>query len=365
MASDSDIATARRIAAERAGGVLGVAETARLDELVAALGGHAMNQPGGGTLLIGRVRGGAGVECLAYDRSPATGSTPADDALPLALSAARGLADRFLIHATPGIGTALLARVLRPGASDLPPEGAVAQVGAVMVARDDGAAPDDPASARIDSWFVRCDAARGPEGPCGIALLIDGDVGNEDNSGIDGGDAEGILPPSAVTPAVIRQVEAVVAATVPGLPAPMVVNAIRRDLLGRPELGLAPDREVAGLGRSAIAVLRFDGAAVDYTALGTVAGAVVRRQEILSLGARWAMVGFNPLAPAAVHLLWGPGDHVVLYSGGCSRLPALFINRGLRDLDPTLAALVLLRDGVVRDDDHTILVLRNRSNPAA
>ncbi len=373
VASPDDIATARRIAAERAEGVLEPDEAARLDRLVAALAEHALGLPDG-TLLIARMRSGAGVECLAYDRDPATAEPPApserDAGLGIALEMVRAQADRFHVHVTPGIGSALLARVLRPGADDAPPADAMVQTGAVMVERSGGEA--ERGGPFIDHWFVGCAPARGGYGPCGIALMIDGDTVAGGNAGVDaaagsdsgGGDVYGPppYPPTVMTPAVIRQVETVVAATVPGLPAPMVVNAIRRDLKGRPELGLSEDKALAQIGRAAVAVLRFDAKAVDYTALGTVAGAVVRPQELTALGARWAMIGFNPLAPAAVHLLWGPGDHVVLYTGGCARLPALFIRRDLRTVEPTLAALVLLRDGAMCDDDHTILVLRNRAD---
>lgn len=376
VASPDDIATARRIAAERADGVLPVDEAARLDRLVTMVADHALGRPDG-TILIARMRSGAGVECLAYDRDPATaaltpstpdGGLPALDAV---LESVRGEADRFHVHATPGIGLALLARVLRPGADDAPPADALAQAGAVTVERSGGdAARGGPF---IDHWFVSCAPARGGDGPCGIALMVDGDtaadagpaeppVKTDAGSSAEEGKGQGatqIPPPTMMTPAVLRQMEAVVAATVPGLPAPVVVNAIRRDLKGRPELGLSHDRTLTRIGRSAAAVLRFDAGAVDYTALGTLAGAVVRRQEITALGARWAMIGFNPLAPASVHLRWAAGEHVVLYTGGCARLPALFIHRDLHRVEPTLAALVLLRDGAVSDDDHTVLVLRN------
>ena len=372
VASPDDIATARRIAAERAEGVLPADEAARLDRLVTAMAHYALGRPAG-TVLIARMRSGAGVECLAYDRDPATTDLPAspapDSASPgfgAALEAVRVQADRFHIHATPGIGSALLARVLRPGADDGPPAGALAQAGAVMVERSGGeAARGGPF---IDHWFVSCAPARGGDGPCGIALMVDGDTAGDTGSadaepGVDAGKGQGCPPqsPTVMTAAVVRQVEAVVAATVPGLPAPVVVNAIRRDLKGRSGLGLSQDRTLTRIGRSAVAVLRFDADAVDYTALGTLAGAVVRRQEITALGARWAMIGFNPLAPASVHLRWAPGEHVVLYTGGCARLPALFIHRDLHEVEPTLAALVLLRDGAVSDDDHTVLVLRNRA----
>ncbi|WP_042702021.1 hypothetical protein [Azospirillum sp. B506] len=367
VASPDDIATARRIAAERADGVLAADEAARLDRLVTAVAGYALDRPDG-TVLIARMRSGAGIECLAYDRDPATvglaGPSKAEDApdgVGGVLEAVREQADRFHIHATAGVGLALIARVLRPGADDAPPAGALAQTGAVMVERHGGeAARGGPF---IDHWFVSCADARGADGPCGIALMVDGDAEAADRSPAPPTSTD--RPATEMTPEVVRHIEAVVAATVPGLPAPVVVNAIRRDLKGRPELGLSQDRSLTQIGRSAVAVLRFDAEAVDYTALGTLAGAVVRRQEITALGARWAMIGFNPQAPASVHLRWGAGEHVVLFTGGCARLPALFIHRDLHGVEPTLAALVLLRDGAVSDDDHTVLVIRNRAHCAA
>ncbi|BAI70988.1 hypothetical protein AZL_003500 [Azospirillum sp. B510] len=380
VASPDDIATARRIAAERAGGVLDSGDAARLDRVVTAAARHALGRPDG-TLLIARMRNGAGVECLAYDRDPTTvdpsvppGADAARDGVPAAaahaaahasgcaLDAVREEADRFHFHITPGIGSALLARILRPEADDAAPPDALAQTGAVMVERSGGgAARGGPF---IDHWSVGCAPARGGDGPCGIALMIDGDIAREDEAKADGDPPP---PVTIMTPEVVRQVETVVAATVPGLPAPVVVNAIRRDLTGRPELRLSHGQPLTRIGRSAVAVLRFDAEAVDYTALGTLAGAVVRPQEITALGARWAMIGFNPLAPASVHLRWAPGDHVVLYTDGCDRLPALFLRRDLHEVEPTLAALVLLRDGAVRDDDHCIVILRNRADrlPAA
>ncbi|MBY6262938.1 hypothetical protein EI613_13615 [Azospirillum sp. 412522] len=369
VASPDDIATARRIAAERAEGVLAADEAARLDRLVTSVADYALHRPDG-TVLIARMRSGAGVECLAYDRDPGTVELPdpsmpdgASLALGAALETVRGQADRFHIHATPGIGSALLARVLRPGADDAPPADALAQAGAVMVERTGG--ETTRGGPFIDHWSVRCAAARGGDGPCGVALMVDGDMADDARSDTPNGGGHPAQSLAVMTPELVGQVEAVVAATVSGLPAPVVVNAIRRDLRGRPELGLSDDRTLTRIGRSAVAVLRFDAGAVDYTALGTLAGAVVRRQEITALGARWAMIGFNPLAPASVHLLWAPGEHVVLYTGGCARLPALFIHRNLHAVEPTLAALVLLRDGAVSDDDHTILVLRNRADHVA
>ncbi|MBP2232214.1 hypothetical protein J2847_005539 [Azospirillum agricola] len=311
VASAADAVAVRDLAAALAESVLSAADAERLDAMVGALAGHVLARSGG-MLLLRRWGRREGVECLACDRDTGADASPDSDGVTLA----RACADRFAAHATPGVGLTILARVLRPGCSDEPAVGAPAIAGVAML-------PKPGAAACADGWVLRSTAGADGTGS-GVALLVDG--------------AEG-------AGALARRAEAVVAATAPGLSPQMVIGAIRRD---------------AGEGADVTAaVLRFDADSVDYTALGTVAGAVVRRHHVTSLAARWAMVGYNPQMPASVHLLWQPGDHVVLHSDGCARLPVLFIERGLHDVDPTLAAAVLLRDGATQDDDRTVIVLRN------
>jgi len=317
IASPADAGAARELAATLGDGVLTGTDTARLDTVVTALAAHLLEGSTGGTLLLRRWGRRQGVECIAYAGHDETTETPP-------LTTARAQADRFATHVTPGVGTVTLARVLRPGCSDEPSPTDTALAGVAMAARP-GAAPC------ADGWFIRCNG----DGS-GIALVVDGTAGDPSSAGA------------------ARRAEAVVAATAPGLSPQMVIGAIRRDAATAAHNGSA-----AGV---TAAVLRFDGTAVDYTALGTVAGAVVRRHDVTSLAARWAMVGYNPQMPASVHLLWKPGDHVVLHSDGCARLPVLFIERGLHEVDPTLAAAVLLRDGGL-DDDRTVVVLRNVAPP--
>ncbi|CAO3416588.1 hypothetical protein [Azospirillum doebereinerae] len=317
VAAPADAGAARELAATLGDGVLTENDAGRLDAVVAALAADLLDHPAGGTLLLRRWGRRQGVECLAYSNREIVSD---------ALTATGAQADRFATHVTPGVGTVTLARVLRPGCSDGPSPTDTALTGVAMVARAD-------AASCADGWFIRCNG----DGS-GIALVVDGTTGDPSSA-----DAS-------------RRTEAVVAATAPGLSPQMVIGAVRRDA------ATAPSHETtAGV---TAAILRFDGTAVDYTALGTVAGAVVRRHDVTSLAARWAMVGYNPQMPASVHLLWKPGDHVVLHSDGCARLPVLFIERGLHEIDPTLAAAVLLRDGGLADDDRTVIVLRNVAAPA-
>jgi hypothetical protein len=314
VASTADINTARRCAMRLAEGRLFDIDRQRLDAVVAALGERASLLSGGGTFLMRRW-GAEGVECLTFDRNPPATSADADPGA-AALAAARAQADQFATHATPFVGSAHLARVWPMDAADAPFPGSVVDVGAVMVARPG-------AEACGDGWYFRCDNPNN-----GVAVVVDG------------------MPGASAS---ARRVEAVVAATTPGLSPQMVIGAIRRD--------------IADTQTGTVAVLRISGEAVDYTALGTVAGAVIRDRKVTSLAARWAMVGYNPQIPACVHLVWAAGDHVILHSDGCARLPVLFIERNLHNVDPTLAAAVLLRDGTATDDDQTILILRNTTPP--
>lgn len=314
VASIADIMTARRWAMTLAEGRLPDSDRQRLDAVVSALGERASRLTGGATFLMRRW-GAEGVECLTFDRNPPADSAD-DDPGAAALSVVQAQASQFATHTTPSVGSAHLARVWRTDGAAAPRPGAVVDVGAVMVARFG-------ADACGDGWFFRCDNPNN-----GVALVIDG------------------IPGASAS---ARRIEAVAAATTPGLSPQMVVGAIRRD--------------IADTQTGTVAVLRISGEAVDYTALGTVAGAVIRKRAVTSLAARWAMVGYNPQIPACVHLLWTAGDHVILHSDGCARLPVLFIERNLHSVDPTLAAAVLLRDGTATDDDQTILILRNTAAP--
>lgn len=305
-------------AALLASGVLSEAGAARLDEIVGRLAHRLAGYAAGGILLLRRFGRRDGVECLALDRGP--GHRNIDAALAdEALRAVRLLADEFSLHTAPDCGTAILARVAgSPSRTQIDPAVSlgrgVVEGGAVMTARPG-------AEGCSDGWFLR---------PDGLAALI---CGSDDGGG------------SRSSAALARRIETVVSATVSGIPAPMVIAAVRQS---------------CGAGLVAnVAALRLTGSTVDYTALGSIPGAVVRDSGLTSLSARWAMIGYNPHVPGCVHLDWRPGDHVVLSSEGCGRLPGLFIKRQLHKVDPTLAAAVLMRDGEVPPGDHTVMVLRN------
>ncbi|AWK86272.1 hypothetical protein [Azospirillum thermophilum] len=316
VSAETDVEAARAIAASLAEGLLSEGDAGRFDAALAVVGGHLVAQPGGGTMLVRRFGRRAGMECVAFDRGPGF----ADSEAAMAEEAGNGFAslrrsvERFAVHAAPGVGTAVLVRVLRPGMTDVVTgDEVIAEGGVVMVTRRG-------AEYCGDGWFIR---------PDGVAAVING------------------TPDDARSAAIARRVETIVSATVPGITSQMVIGAIRRGFANKVD--------------TTVAALRMDGRAVDYTALGTVPAAVVRRTTVTSLSGRWAMVGYNPHVPASVHILWQPGDNVLMSSEGCGRLPTLFLNRDLHEVDPTLAAAILMRDGGQPDHDHTVVVLRNRA----
>lgn len=111
---------------------------------------------------------------------------------------------------------------------------------------------------------------------------------------------------------------------------------------------------------AAACVLRLHPDDVEFSSVGNITAAVLSRAGSTSLGGRWGVLGYNAVPPPATHVPWGPGDQVVLHSDGCSNLMDLVADRHLRHVDPALAAAVLLRDGVGRIDDQTVVVLTNR-----
>lgn len=318
--STAALSRSTEMAASLASGILSAADAARFDAIVRRLVVRLAGRDGGGTILMRRFGRHDGVECIALDRGP--GFADSDAALAEGgadgLAEIRRLSDEFALHSDADCGTAVLLRVAGPGRDRPSCRGLrVVEGGAVM------SVPPGVGDCAA-GWLVR---------PDGLAALIGGNAGLQSDP--------------ARSAAQARRIETVVSATVSGIPTAMVIGAVRQACGAGPEIN--------------VAALRLTGDAVDYTALGSVPAAVVRGQGVTSLSARWAMIGYNPHVPGCVHLDWAPGDHVVLSSEGCGRLPGLFIRRRLHDTDPTLAAAVLMRDGEIPPGDHTVMVLRNVS----
>ncbi|WP_049766623.1 ATP-binding protein [Rhodospirillum centenum] len=334
----ADLAAARGVcAALLARGDLDAEAAGRLHLIVAELGSNLIRHAGGGTLLLrctvppvspgsgpGAAAGGCGIECLSLDRGP--GIADLDGALAdrhdpepgpgrslgYGLGAVRRLADRFAIQSRPGEGTVVLARVRDRGQPPPPADPGAFEHGAVMLPM---AGCDDCG----DGWMVRQD---------GLALLVDG-LGHGEPAGV-----------------VARRAETVFAALPPGCD---------------PQAALADlHAALRGTRGAAATVVRLRPDAVDYAAVGNITAALVTRTGSAALNSRWGVIGYNAAPPPTASLPWGPGDHVVLHSDGCSGLVPLFAGSPLRHVDSVLAAAILLRDGIGRIDDQSVLVLANR-----
>ncbi|KAA0680754.1 ATP-binding protein [Roseomonas genomospecies 6] len=325
----SALTLARGVAADLAAAqALGEDAAARLALVVSELGSNLLNHtPDGGSLLLRPLTawdgGRAGVECLALDHGPGIadlgraiagparppGSAPAGG-LGYGLGAVRRLADRFDIHTLPGVGTAVLARVL----ARVPEEedGAPAPFGgATMLAM----AGSDWCG---DGWLMRRD---------GLVLAVDG------------------LGHGEAAAAAARRAEAETKAAPPDADPGAVLTALHHAL-----------RDTRG---AVATVLRLEGERIGYAGVGNIAATLIRQGAGTALSGRWGVVGYNATPPPTVWIPWQAGDHVVLHSDGCSRLASLFLDRRLLHTHPALAAAVLMRDGCPRVDDQMVMVLRH------
>ncbi|WP_051341203.1 SpoIIE family protein phosphatase [Azospirillum halopraeferens] len=339
VAAQSDLTTARGVLANLTAGMAGdtavgedVVGRSRL--VVAELATNLIRHAGGGVLLLrglgaAEVPGSAcgrpaGIECLSLDKGPGIadiadaladrqdGDPAPGGGLGYGLGAVRRLSDRFDIHTGPGVGTAVLARV-HPRNGTMPPTPGPFAWGVAMV-------PMTGCDACGDGWSVR---------PDGLALVVDG-LGH--------GEAASVAA---------RRAEAVFAAAPADQDVRDVLVAIHEALRGT---------------RGAVAcVLRLHRTDVEFSSIGNITGAVLSRRGHIPLGGRWGVVGYNAVPPPATRVPWEPGDQLVLHSDGCSQLMNLVTDRHLRHADPALAAAVLMRDGVGRIDDQTVLVLANRT----
>lgn len=306
------------------------AAAARLALVVSELGSNLLHHtPEGGSLLLrpltARDGDTPGVECLALDHGPGIadvgraiagpshppGTVPAGG-LGYGLGAVRRLADLFDIHTQPDVGTAILARIAAGGtgnpAGNPPPP---AFRGAMMLAMGGG----DWCG---DGWLVRGD---------GLVLAVDG-LGH--------GEAAAVAA---------RQAEAVAAAAPPGADPGAVLASLHGALRTT---------------RGAVAmVLRLEAERIGYAGVGNIAAGLIQRGSVTALNGRWGVVGYNAAPPPTAWIPWQAGNHVILHSDGCSRLPGLFTERRLLHTHPALAAAVLMRDGCGRVDDQMVMVLRH------
>ncbi|MFO1056365.1 MAG: ATP-binding protein [Dongiaceae bacterium] len=328
----SQVGAARRTAAQAAARHgFGETDAGRLALVVTELAANLARHAGaGGTLLLGPFAdaGGAGLQVLALDRGPgmtdigaclrdgySTGGTAGTG-----LGAVARLSDDWDIHSAPGLGTALLARILPRGAAP-PARGGVLDWSGLAVP-----APGETACG--DAWAMLHE--RLP-----IRLVV----------------ADGLGHGDLAARAAAAVIEAAAAAPESPLPA----------LFRRMHEAAGPTRGAA----AAVAEIDLAAAGVRFTGVGNIAGAILGPGRIRRTVSLSGTLGHVLHRVQLFDYPFPPGSLLVLNSDGLVSSWSLDPYPGLPARHPALIAGILWRDFRRGRDDTTVVVVRHRAAPAA
>jgi anti-sigma regulatory factor (Ser/Thr protein kinase) len=314
VAAPPDVLAARRVGhllCERTGLSPEQQENVSLiiTELATNLLRHATS---GGTLLLRRLDGRTGVECISCDRGPGIADLPAAlrdghssiSGRGVGLGAIRRLSDEFHIHSEPELGTAVLSRVRR---DDAQAPAAAWRHGAVML-------PMAGMSHCGDGWAVLG----------GTVAVIDG-LGHGLDASVAARRAEMSMRPGD-DPATAIQVM----------------------------------HEALQASRGAVAmVAQLDDDSVRFSGVGNIGGAVIAVDRLTRLHSSWGVVGDRISPPTVNRTGWQKGDVLLLHSDGVSRAIEAFAAAHLRYVEPALACAIVLRDASTKLDDQTVFMVRN------
>ena len=309
---ESKVGEARRAAQAMANLDFDTQTAGRASIVATELAHNLLNHAGGGELLMQTFRydGMATFELLAIDRGPgmadvtrcmsdgySTTGTPGTG-----LGAVRRLASEFDLYSEPGDGTVVMARI---GASPN------TRYGAVCVTM--------PGEVECgDAWQV---ASNGHE----IALIV----------------ADGLGHGSFAAQAARAAVDAFTQS--PFLPP-------------HETLTLAGTAMASTRG-GAVACARLNGAALSYSGMGNISGALVTREKSQGLLSHSGTLGMAGRRPQQFEYVRPPGSLVVMHSDGISARWNLAERPALFSHHPAIAAAVLYRDHGRQRDDATIVVL--------
>jgi anti-sigma regulatory factor (Ser/Thr protein kinase) len=320
---ESQVGDARR-QLSRLAHELGFDETdaGRVALVVTEMAGNLVKHtPGGGRLVAHpRLQGGVlGLDILALDQGAGIANVGAAlrDGFTTAGSPGTGLgaisrvADRFDIHSTPGIGTAILARLWRR--NEAPAPGAL-EVGAVHLSK-----PRETVCG--DNW------ALAPRADGALLLLADG-LGHGPGAAEASGEAVRTFRAHAEsTPArIVEEMHAALRAT----------------------------RGAA----IAVAQLDTERGQIRYTGVGNIAGSVAGGEREHSMVSHNGTVGHQMGRVQEFTYDWPMGTMVVMHSDGLQARWTLARYPGLAGRDPSLVAGVLFRDFCRETDDATVVVVR-------
>ncbi len=324
VSDPSGVGEVRRAAAHQAH-ALGFGETERENVAIVATeaASNVVKHASSGEIVIRPlVRDGApGVEILALDKGPgmadvsrcladgfSTGGSPGTG-----LGAISRLATTFEIHSTPGVGTALLARLwaTRPGDDDLDVE-----AGAVCL-------PKHGEEVSGDAWSVAGDEQRV------VVLVVDG-LGH------------GPLA-AAASRAAVKAFQEVFAR------APGEILATLHDAL-RSTRGAA----------AAVAAIDLVARTVRYAGVGNIAGAVVTAETVKQMVSHNGTVGHDARKIQEFDYQFPAGARLVMHSDGLGTHWRIDKYAGLGQRHPSLVSAVLYRDFTRGRDDVTVVVLAER-----
>ncbi len=303
---------------------LGESEQGNLSIAVTEIASNSVNHGGGGELLLRTLEedGRAGVEALFVDSGAGiTNLTEAfrdgfstSGTMGTGLGAARRLVHEFDLHSIPGAGTVVVLRVWKGGPIRQNPR---MMVGSVCL-------PVAGETESGDAWAVLSG------GPRTLLLLADG-LGH----GASAAEAAQL----AVT--LFR------------------ANASRSaaDILALIHLGLRPTRGAA------VAIAEVDTArgAVDYAAIGNIAGRLLTVGGMRSLVSHNGIVGHQARPAQAFTYPWTADTMLVMHSDGLKNQWKAEAYPGILRRDPALLAGLLYRDFARERDDSSVVACRQVS----
>lgn len=323
VGESSRVGEARRMASAMAGH-LGFDEggRGRASLVVTEAATNLVKHGGGGEILLVPIDRGAaaGLDVLALDKGQgmadvgrclADGYSTAGSA-GNGLGAMRRLADEFDIVSTPGVGTALLARLWagpgRPGAAT------GLEIGAVCL-------PKPGESASGDAWAVA-------EADDRTLILVADGLGHGPQAAVAAREAARVFREHA--------------------------------RLGPVEVLKAVHAALRATRGAVAAVAEIDPAAgsIRYVGVGNIAAAVLSGGSTQSLVSMNGTLGHEARRFQEFTYAWPPGGTLVMHSDGLATSWRLDRYPGLTSRDPALAAGVIYRDFVRGRDDVTVLVAR-------
>ena len=96
---------------------------------------------------------------------------------------------------------------------------------------------------------------------------------------------------------------------------------------------------------------------IRFAGVGNIGACIIGPTRQTHFTSVWGVLGGNARRAPVQEAAWSSDDALIMHSDGIGRVAEEFTKQHLRFVNPTLAAGILLRDGMARIDDQTVLVL--------